>query len=216
MSQQQPDLKTEIQNDTSLEDLKADLVNTFKRLHLQQLTILEGKIASLEETCTREIKTALTIHTKKQLETQFPKVAEACYSNLLKHLDPLLKQAQQNVGRLNTEIYRTNELCAEIQRKYNFRWDKPFLILILTTALSGTFVALFLFLMQTSPLALFLMDAKAREAYDYGLRHIIAMEKWEALPQAEKDALLGKVSSPAPAAKQQSAVKKGSKKKSSR
>ena len=148
----------------------------------------------------------------RELETQFPKVAEACYGNLLKHLDPLLKQAQQNVGRLNTEIYRTNELCAEIQRKYNFRWDKPFLILILTTALSGTFVALFLFLMQTSPLALFLMDAKAREAYDYGMSHIVAKEQWDALPQAEKDTFLGKVSSPAPAAKH----KKGSKKKPSR
>lgn len=216
MSQQQPDLETESQKDTSLEDFKADLVNIFKRLHLQQLAILESKIASVEETCTREIKTALAIHTKKQLEIQFPKVAEACYSNLLKQLEPLLKQAQQNVGHLNTEVYRTNELCAEIQRKYSFRWGKPFLILILTTALSGTFVALFLFLMQTSPLALFLMDDKGREAYDYGMHHIVAKEQWDALPQAEKDALLGKVSSPAPAAKQQSAVKKGSKKKPSR
>jgi len=205
MSQQQPDL----------EDLKADLVNTFKRLHLQQLTILEDKVAALEETCTKEIKTALTIHTKKQLETQFPKVAEVCYSNLLKQLEPLFKQAQQNVGHLNTEVYRTNELCAEIQRKYNFRWDKPFLILILTTALSGAFVALFLFLMQTSPLALFLMDAKAREAYDYGMRHLKAKEQWEALPQAEKDAFLGEPS-PAPAAKPHSAVKKGLQKKPSR
>jgi len=101
------------------------------------------------------------------------------------------------------------------ENECNFRWGKPFLILILTTALSGAFVALFLFLMQTPPLALFLMDARAREAYDYGMRHIVAKEQWEALPQAEKDALLGEPL-PAPAAKQHFAVKKGSKKKPSR
>ncbi len=63
---------------------------------------------------------------------------------------PLLKQAKQDVQNLNTEVYRTNTLCADSQKKYHFCWGEPFLVLILTTALSGAFVALLLFPLQPS------------------------------------------------------------------
>ncbi len=69
---------------------------------------------------------------------------------------------------LHAAVNKTRVLCQDIQEKYNFRWGKPFLILIISTALTGALMGMTLFLMQVKPLAVFMMNEETRRIYDRG------------------------------------------------
>lgn len=108
-------------------------------------------------------------HCLEQLEERFQKVVQDCQSDIFKLIAPLLKRAEQDVSNLNNTVKTTNVLCQEIQEKYSFRWDKPFLITIFFCILTGAFVSMILILLQTSPIAVFLMNKQTREIYNSGL-----------------------------------------------
>ena len=193
MSNQKPDftaLEKETLKELSLETLKTTLVSSFKKLHQEQLETFEQKLGALEKGCRLEVQRAVEKHVRKELEANFHTVLTSSQNQIRLLVSPLLKNAEQDVKRLEAAVNRTNTLCENIQKQYSFRWSRPFLILILSTSLTGAFLGLML-LFKTSPLA-FLMDSRFREAYEYGMKHIEAKEKWDALPQAEKDAFLGR------------------------
>lgn len=180
------DFEKEALQETSLDTFKTTLVNSFKKLHREQLEIIEEKISAIEERCYQETREGLEKHIKKQLEENFQELIKSTQIHILHLLSPLFKRAEEDLGRLGIEVAKTNALCHQIQEKYSFRWDKPFLVLITATALTGAFIGLSLVLMQTKPFAFFLMDSIAREKYGHGVKYIKGREMVEASQVEEK------------------------------
>ncbi len=160
---------------TGEKPLVADLQYFLKKLHREQA-----------EDCKQDIRETLEKSLSLQLEKHFQHLIQSTQRDISHMFSPLLKRAEEDVKSLNNAVNTTHALCQRIQQKYTFRWDKPFLILLITTALTGAFVGLSLLLMQTTPLALFLMDQKAREAYNYGVYWLGLKEKHKAKENEKK------------------------------
>jgi len=160
----------------SLETLSSDLQRFLNKHHRKQMEDIEEKIAKIEERCCQEIRQAVEKHISLQLKKNFQEVVQSCETSVSQMFSSLLSQAKQDVGSLNSAVDRTNTLCEAIQKRYAFKWGKPFLILIISTALTGAFMGTGLFLMQTSPIAVFLMNEKTRKIYNSGYAHIYLQE----------------------------------------
>jgi len=91
-------------------------------------------------------------------------------------LSPLVKRTKTDINELNKTVCQTNDLCYAIQKKYSFRWKRPFFSLILATSLSGTFFGLILFFLQVPFVSILLMNDHTRTAYERGAR-MMAYEK---------------------------------------
>lgn len=156
-------------------DLRSALVKAFKKLHEEQLEVFEDKLLDFEGT----LKATLKATVKNQLETQFKTVLETHQKTISSLLVPLVRKAEDDLKTLQMSVIQTTQLSEEIQRKYRLRWSRPFLMLFLSTSLSGAFVALALFLMQTSPFTVFLMDQRNREVYQQGLSWLKWREEYE-------------------------------------
>jgi len=162
-------LEKEALKEISLEIIKSDLQKFLQHVHQKDREELEKRISTIEERCRKEIRDGIDTHLHRQLTEHFRKVVQSCQGDISAAMSPLLKRADQDVSNLNNTVRTTNTLCHEIQEKYSFRWEKPFLILLGATIMTGTFIGVILFLLQTSPLAVFLMNEKTRRVYDSGL-----------------------------------------------
>ncbi len=163
-------LEREALEKTTKDTLESDILRFLNKLHRKQREDIEEKISSIEERCRVEIRETLEKHVKLQLEKNFKSVVKSSQENIYKVLSSFTDQATQNVETLNVAVHQTNTLCDEIQKKYSFRWEKPFLITLFSCILTGTFVCIILILLQFSPLAVFLMNKETREIYNMGLR----------------------------------------------
>jgi len=166
---------------TGEEILKGDFQRYLKKLHREHI-----------EDSKQEIRDTLEKSLSLQLEKHFQQLVQSSQRDISQMFAPLLKRAEEDVLSLNNAVNTTNALCQSTQQKYAFRWSKPFLILMISTALTGAFVGLALFLMQTSPLAVFLMDQKVREAYNYGVYWMGLKEKQKAKEEEKKALELSK------------------------
>ena len=117
----------------------------------------------------QEIRDNIDACLQRQLTEHFRKVVQSCQGEVSALMTPLLKRAEQDVSNLNNTLRTTNTLCHEIQEKYSLRWEKPFLLLLGATIMTGTLIGVILFLLQTSPIAVFLMNKETRKVYDSGL-----------------------------------------------
>jgi hypothetical protein len=153
----------------SLEIIKSDLQKFLQQVHQKQREELEKRIATIEERCAQEIRDGIDSHLHRQLTEYFQKVVQSCQSDIYTAMSPLLKRAEQDISNLNNTVRTINTLCHEIQEKYSFRWEKPFLLLFGGAILTGAIMGVLLFLLQTSPVAVFLMNGEARKVYDAGL-----------------------------------------------
>ncbi|OJW51760.1 MAG: hypothetical protein BGO67_05440 [Alphaproteobacteria bacterium 41-28] len=164
------DLEKEALKEISLDIIKSDLQQSLKKLHQGQMDEVAKKISDIKEQCVKEIRENLEKNVKTQLETHFQKVVQSCQTDISKALSPFIKSAEQDINSLNNAVSKAHSICQSIQEKYAFRWDKPFFTIIISTAMTGAFMSLILFLMQTSPLAVFLMNTKTREIYNAGVQ----------------------------------------------
>jgi len=162
-------LEKEALKEISLEIIKSDLQKFLQQTHQKEREELEKRIATIEERCRKEIREGIDTHLHRQLTEHFRKVAQSCQGDISAAMSPLLKRTEQDVSNLNNTIRTTNTLCNEIQEKYSFRWEKPFLLLFGGTILTGAVMGVILFLLQTSPVAVFLMNKETRRVYDSGL-----------------------------------------------
>ena len=162
-------LEKEALKEISLEIIKSDLQKSLQHLHQKEREELEKRISTIEERCAHEIRKGIDTHLHRQLTEHFRKVVQSCQGDISAAMAPLLKRAEQDVSNLNNTVRTTNTLCHEIQEKYSFRWEKPFLLLFGGAILTGAIMGVILFLLQTSPVAVFLMNEKTRRVYDSGL-----------------------------------------------
>lgn len=162
-------LEKEALKEISLEIIKSDLQKFLQQEHQKQREELEKRISTIEERCRKEIREGIDTHLHRQLTEHFRKVVQSCQGDISAAMSPLLKRAEQDVSNLNNTVRTTNTLCHEIQEKYSFRWEKPFLILFGATIMTGAVMGVILFLLQTSPVAVFLMNKETRNVYDSGL-----------------------------------------------
>ncbi|HCC24916.1 MAG TPA: hypothetical protein DEP85_05350 [Holosporales bacterium] len=162
-------LEKEALKEISLEIIKSDLLKSLSELDQKNKEELQKKISAIKENCGHEIQDGIEKHIKKQLTEHFRGVVQSCQGDISKAIAPLLNHAEQDISNLNNTVRSTNTLCHDIQEKYTFRWEKPFLILIFSTILTGALVGSILFLLQTSPVAVFLMNKETRAIYDSGL-----------------------------------------------
>lgn len=177
---QERDLEKASLEADSLQTLTSDLQRFLNNNHRKQMERVEEKISKIEERCCKEVRETIKKHTRQELEKNFQDVAESCQEDVSEMFSSLLSQIKEDAKRLNNEVDRTNFLCQDIQNKYTFKWCKPWFVLTLSTALTGAFIGMGLFLMQTGPLAVFLMNKKIRNAYDLGLRVIDYREEEKA------------------------------------
>jgi hypothetical protein len=162
-------LEKEALKEISLEIIKSDLQKSLQQEHQKQREELEKRLSTIEERCRKEIREGIGTHLHRQLTEHFRKVVQSCQGDISTAMSPLLKRAEQDVSNLNNTVRMTNTLCHEIQEKYSFRWEKPFLLLFGGTILTGAIMGVILLLLQTSPIAVFLMNEKTRRVYDSGL-----------------------------------------------
>jgi hypothetical protein len=162
-------LEKEALKEISLEIIKSDLQKFLQQTHQKEREELEKRISTIEERCRKEIREGIDTHLHRQLTEHFRKVVQSCQGDISAAMSPLLKRAEQDVSNLNNTVRTTNTLCHEIQEKYSFRWEKPFLILFGATIATGALIGVVLFLLQTSPIAVFLMNKETRRVYDSGL-----------------------------------------------
>lgn len=163
------DLEKEALKEISLEIIKSDLQNSLSQLHQKNMAEVGNKISIIKEDCAKEIREGIKKHIQEQLEEHFQKVVQSCQTDISQAIAPLLRRAEQDLDSLNTTVSQTNMLCDVIQKKYSFRWEKPFLLLFGATIATGALIGVILFLFQTSPVAVFLMNEKTRRIYDSGL-----------------------------------------------
>jgi len=179
-------LEKEALKEISLEIIKSDLQKFLQQMHQKEREELEKRISTIEERCGHEIREGIDTHLHRQLTEHFRKVVQSCQGDISAAMTPLLKRAEQDVSNLNNTVRTTNTMCHEIQEKYSFRWEKPFLLLFGGTILTGAVTGVILFLLQTSPIAVFLMNKETRRVYDSGLywidlkKRIIADEAFKA------------------------------------
>lgn len=162
-------LEKEALKEISLEIIKSDFQKSLQQTHQKQREELEKRIAAIEERCVQEVRDGIDTHLHRQLTEHFRKVVQSYQSDISAAISPLLKRAEQDISNLNNTVRTTNTLCHEIQEKYSFRWEKPFLLLFGAAIATGTLVGVVLFLLQTSPVAVFLMNEETRRIYDSGL-----------------------------------------------
>ncbi len=155
-------------NASSLDALTSDLQRFMNKNHRKQMEEIEEKMAKIEERCCQEIRETLAKHTVLQFRKHFQEVAHSCQDKISHMFSSLVGKVEEDIRNLNNEINRTNRLCEEIQNRYKFRWSKPFLTLIGATALTGALMGIGLFLLQISPVAVFLMNEETRRVYDLG------------------------------------------------
>ena len=162
-------LEKEALKEISLEIIKSDLQKSLQQEHQKQREELEKRLSTIEERFRKEIREGIGTHLHRQLTEHFRKVVQSCQGDISTAMSPLLKRAEQDVSNLNNTVRMTNTLCHEIQEKYSFRWEKPFLLLFGATIMTGALIGVILFLLQTSPIAVFLMNEETRRVYDSGL-----------------------------------------------
>lgn len=170
-------LEKEALKEISLEIIKCDLKKFLQQAHQKEREELEKRIVTIEERCAHEIREGIDTHLHTQLTEHFRKVVQSCQGDILAAMTPLLKRAEQDISSLNNTVRTTNTLCHEIQEKYSFRWEKPFLLLFGGTILTGAVMGVILFLLQTSPIAVFFMNEETRRVYDSGLYWIDLKKK---------------------------------------
>ena len=162
-------LEKEALKEISLEIIKSDLQKFLQQTHQKEREELEKRISTIEERCAHEIQEGIDTHLHRQLTEHFRKVVQSCQGDISAAMTPLLKRAEQDVSNLNNTVRTTNTLCHEIQEKYSFRWERPFLLLFGATIATGALIGVVLFLLQTSPVAVFFMNEGTRRVYDSGL-----------------------------------------------
>lgn len=162
------DFEKEALETASNDTLKLDLQRHLNKLHREQREDIEEGISAIEKRCNEEIRKTLEKHVKAQIETHFKETLKTLQGEVVGLFSPLVKCSQEDVERLHLAVNNTNNLCQEIQRKYKFRWSRPWAILILSTALTSALMGLMLYLMQVKPLAVFLMNEEVRRVYENG------------------------------------------------
>lgn len=162
------DFEKEALEASSNDALKLDLQRHLNKLHREQREDIEERISSIEKRCNEEIRKTLEKHVQIQIETHFKETLKTLQGEVMQPFSPLVKKAEENVNQLQRNVSKTNMLCHDIQEKYNFRWSRPWAILIISTALTGALMGLMLYLMTIKPLAVFLMNEDTRRIYDIG------------------------------------------------
>lgn len=163
------DFEKEALESSSNDALKLDLQRPLNKLHREQREDIEERISAIEKHCNEEVRKTLEKHVKIQIEKHFKETLESLQEKVFELFSPLVKQAETDVRQLQGAVHQTNHVCNDIQKKYSFRWGKPFAILIISTALTGAFMGLMLYLMTVGPLAVFLMNEEVRRTYEMGL-----------------------------------------------
>ena len=175
----------------SLQTLTSDLQRFLNKNHRKQMEKIEEKISEIEERCCQEVRKTIKKYIRRQLKKNLQDVTESCETKVSEMFSSLLSQVEGDARRLNNEVDRTNILCQEIQKKYTFKWCKPWFVLVFSTALTGAFMGMGLFLMQTSPLAVFLMNKETRKIYDLGMSYAETRDEllklYDAIQKEKKD-----------------------------
>lgn len=166
-------LEKEALKEISLEIIKSDLQKSLSQLHQKNMGKVGNKLSIIKEDCRKEIQEGIKKHIQEQLEEHFQNVIQSCQTDISNLIDPILRRAEQDLNSLNNKVSQTNTLCAEIQKKYAFRWEKPFLILILGTSLSGALMGLILFFLQVPFVSVLLMNEKIRAIHEIGVNTIV-------------------------------------------
>ncbi len=200
------DFEKEALGEAILAEVKSDLQQYLYGFHQQQLRDLEEKMTSFEKRCTNEIQEVLEKTVKIELEAHFKQVAQACQKDISQVTSPLFKRAEKDVEGLAHTVTKAQEFCKDIQTQYALKWDKPFFTLFISTVFTGALMGLFLLLLQTPLVSVFLMNAHTREVYEVGLSLMNYRKELEVQPVL-RESVVQKTPSTSPKKKK----KKGSK-----
>ncbi|EKE09292.1 MAG: hypothetical protein ACD_16C00195G0006 [uncultured bacterium] len=176
-------LEKEALKEISLDIIKSDLKISLTQLHQKNMKEVKEEIAAIEERCAQEIKDGLETQLQKKLKVQFQKLIDSSQHDISKTLSPLVKGAEEDIQSLNHAVSQTNKFCTHIQKQYEFRWGHPSFLLLFTSALTGALMGLILFLLQVPSIAVLLMNAHTRKAYDIGVRVMNFEEELRTQPQ---------------------------------
>lgn len=167
-------------------DSTPELMTQLKQLQREQKQQLQENFITLEDNCKSEIRMALKEDLSHDLKLFLSKaISQTVHEEFGRQLPSLMNQIQEDLGQLSSTLAQTQFSLREYEDKLKVSWARAFLLMLSASALTGSFLGLWFFLLQTSPLALFLMDEKSREAYTVGMRWIESKDK---LKQSEAQA----------------------------
>ena len=200
------DFEKEALGEMVLKEVKSDLQQYLYSFHRQQIKDLEEKMVIFEKRCAHEVQEAIEKNIKLQLDGHFQNVVQACQKDISQATSPLFKRTEKDVQSLANTITKAQEFCKDIQAQYAFKWDKPFFTLFCATVFTGAVMGLFLLLLQTPLVSVFLMNAHTREVYEVGLSLMNYRKELEVQPVL-RESVVQKTPSTSPKKKK----KKGSK-----
>ena len=174
------DFEKEALGEMVLNTVKSDLQHYLDKFHLQQMKVLEQKMAGFEQKCIRQIQVSIEENVKLQLEAHFQKVVEDCQKDISQISAPLFKRAEKDVQSLTNTITKANAFCENIQTQYALRWSPPFFALVGTAGLTGALMGIFLLFSQVPFISVLFMNPHLREAYITGRDAIEARKELEA------------------------------------
>ena len=158
--------------------LKMDFVAQLKKLHREQTQQLQENFLTLEDSCKTEIRSALKEDLSQDLQLFLSKaISQSVKAEFENQFPSLSNKVQEDLTQFSHTLSQTQSSLSVFQKKLSIKWTRPFFFILLTSTLTGSFLGLWLFLLQIPPLAIFLMDQKSREAYTFGMRWVESKEK---------------------------------------
>ena len=178
------DFEKEALGEMVLKSIQSDLQQYLDKFHSQQLKDLEEKMAAFEKRCAGGIQEAIAKNIQLQLEAHFQNVVQACQKDISQATSPLFKRAEKDVQSLANTVIKAQKFCKDIQVQYALKWDKPFFTLFISTVFTGALMGLFLLLLQTPLVSVYLMNSQTREVYEAGLSLLNTRKELEAQARA--------------------------------
>lgn len=159
-------------------DSTPELMTQLKQLQREQKQQLQENFITLEDNCKSEIRMALKEDLSHDLKLFLSTtISQAVHEEFGRQLPSLMNQIQEDLGRLSSTLAQTQFSLQGYEDSLKVSWTRPFLLMLSASALTGSFLGLWFLLLQASPLALFLMDQKSREAYTVGIRWMESKDK---------------------------------------
>ena len=161
---------------SSLEPLRPELNMFFKKLMRDHTETVTQSMVNLEKVCRKDLRETVAQTVTEEIEKKFKSTLTNIHEELNKSMNPLIRQAEEDIQRLETAANLAVSKTQKLQSNISISWSKPLIIILLSVSLTGAFCSLGLFLMTTEPLNIFLLNEKNKAAYEFGKKWLTIKE----------------------------------------
>lgn len=150
------------------DSLSNEIERNRKNLFFEVKNTLTNFSEKLEKSVSQETETKVS----NLFETHLQKTREEFKSKFEELSEPMLKKTEEDMQRLRIQGNNTLRSWEQMMNQYNGLWTKPFFVMFMSSAFTGTAICLTLFFLKTSLAAYLFMDVREKQAYENELYRI--------------------------------------------